>query len=147
MYRTATIEDIAAIQIVRNAVRENRLSDPSRIKDEEVLNYITERGKGWVAIADNTIVGFAIADLVDHNVWALFIHPDHEAKGHGKKLHEIMLNWYFSKTNETIWLSTARETRAAIFYKMQGWEARGTYGKGEIKFEMNLNNWMNQKIK
>jgi ribosomal protein S18 acetylase RimI-like enzyme len=147
MYRVATINDIAAIQLVRNAVKENRLSDPSFIKDEEVINYIIRRGRGWVAIEENIVIGFSIADLVDNNVWALFIHPDFEAKGHGKKLLDILLNWYFSKTTQTIWLSTAPNTRAAKFYEKQGWKQNGFYGKGELKFEMEYHTWKNQNLK
>ena len=72
IFRTATIADIAQIQIVRNAVTQNVLSNPALVPDTDVENYITNRGKGWVCQIDETIVGFAIADLVDHNIWALF---------------------------------------------------------------------------
>jgi GNAT superfamily N-acetyltransferase len=49
----------------------------------------------------NRLVGFAIADLVDNNIWALFIHPGFEKLGIGKKLHDEMVNWYFSQTDKT----------------------------------------------
>jgi len=90
---------------------------------------------------ENRIVGFAIVDLVDHNVWALFIQPGFEGKGIGRKLHNDMLNWNFEKTDATIWSGTAPGTRAEKFYRTAGWKEVGTHGKGEMKFEMTAGNW------
>lgn len=139
IFREAIVKDIPQIQIVRNAVKENTLSNPALVTDADVEDYIIRRGKGWVCEIDNIIVGFAIADLIDKNIWALFVHPDAEGKGIGKQLHDQMMNWYFSQTTETVWLSTTPGTRAETFYKMQGWKEVGVYGKGEVKFEMDRN--------
>ncbi len=136
MFREAVVNDIEQIQVVRNAVKENVLTNPALVPDKDVQDYITRRGKGWVCVIDNVVVGFAIADLVDHNIWALFVDPTYDAKGIGKELHKLMLDWYFSETDETVWLSTGPGTRAESFYRKQGWNEVGAYGKGEIKFEM-----------
>jgi GNAT superfamily N-acetyltransferase len=141
MIREAEIKDIPQIQVVRNSVKENMLSDPALVPDHDVEDYITRRGKGWVFELDGIIVGFSIADLQDHNVWALFMHPDHEAKGIGKQLHRVMLDWYFSNTDQTIWLGTAPNSRAEKFYRLQGWKEVGIHGKGEIKFEMDYDSY------
>jgi GNAT superfamily N-acetyltransferase len=141
IYREANIEDIGQMQVVRNAVKENVLSDPALVPDKDVEEFITKRGKGWVCEIENVIAGFAIADLVENNVWALFIHPDFEAKGIGKQLHRIMMDWYFVQTQENIWLGTAPDSRAEKFYRMQGWTEVGVHGKGEIKFEMSFGDW------
>jgi len=61
--REAKIEDIKQIQIVRNSVTENTLSNPNLVTDEDCKEFITVRGKGWVCEIDKEIVGFAIADL------------------------------------------------------------------------------------
>lgn len=143
IFREAQVTDILQIQVVRNAVKENRLSDPALVSDEDCENYLLHRGKGWVCEKDDKIVGFAIVDLFDHNVWALFVHPEFENKGIGKKLHDIMLDWYFTKTDLTIWLGTAPNTRAEKFYRKAGWKEAGTHGKGEIKFEMSAESWKN----
>lgn len=144
IFRDAVVTDIPQIQIVRNAVKENILSNPALVTDADVEEYIVRRGKGWVCEMNNEIVGFAIADLVDNNIWALFVHPDAEGKGIGKQLHDQMVNWYFSQTDETVWLSTTPGTRAETFYKMQGWTEVGVYGKGETKFEMRKVDWIDQ---
>jgi GNAT superfamily N-acetyltransferase len=140
-FRTAAIADIPAIQLVRNSVKENILSDPAFVTDNDVEEYITIRGRGWVCEIGLMIVGFAIADLRENNIWALFIHPDHEKKGIGKQLHQLMLNWYFENSGQTVWLSTSPGTRAEFFYRKAGWKETGIYGKGEIKFEMTAAEW------
>ena len=141
IFREALLSDIPQIQRVRNAVKENQLSDPSLVPDKDVEDFMFRRGKGWVAESGDQILGFAIADLVDSNIWALFIDPDHEAKGIGTKLHRIMLDWYFDQGKETVWLGTAPKSRAEIFYRMQGWTETGLHGKGEVKFEMTSEEW------
>ncbi len=143
IFREARITDIPQIQVVRNSVKENTLSDPALVTDQDCENYLLHRGKGWVCEIDDSVVGFAIADLVDHNVWALFVQPGFERKGIGKKLHDDMLDWYFSQTDLAIWLGTSPNTRAEEFYRKAGWKEGGVHGKGEIKFEMTAANWMN----
>ncbi|MEP7254162.1 MAG: GNAT family N-acetyltransferase [Ferruginibacter sp.] len=141
IFREAQISDIGQMQFVRNSVKENMLSDPALVPDKDVEEYMTNRGKGWVCEIEGTIVGFAIADLIENNIWALFIHPDFEARGIGKKLHQMMMDWYFVQTNEKVWLGTAPNSRAEKFYRMQGWKEVGIHGKGEIKFEMDSATW------
>ena len=140
-FRQAQIQDIKQIQQVRNSVKENRLSNPDLVKDNDVLDYISRRGRGWVCEINGTLTGFAIADLVDHNIWALFVHPDYEKRGIGKKLHDEMMDWYFSMTDENVWLSTAPGTRAEVFYRRAGWKEKGIHGNGEIKFELTKEEW------
>ncbi|MGV3538895.1 MAG: GNAT family N-acetyltransferase [Rufibacter sp.] len=141
MFREAQIQDIPQIQRVRHAVKENILSDPSLVTDQDCEDYLTRRGKGWVCLVDNQVVGFSIADLAGKNIWALFLDPAHEKRGIGRKLHDLMLDWYFSKTHETVWLSTEPGSRAQHFYETAGWQPAGTYGKGELKFEMSHLDW------
>lgn len=140
-YREAALNDIPQLQLIRNAVKENVLSNPALVQDKDYEDYLSTRGKGWVCEKDGIIIGFAIADLKEENIWALFIHPDHEQMGVGKSLHAIMLNWYFDQHKEQVWLSTGAATRAEKFYRLQGWKETGVYGKGEIKFEMSKEEW------
>ncbi|GAB2821912.1 GNAT family N-acetyltransferase [Ferruginibacter profundus] len=141
IFREALTSDIKQIQVVRNAVKENVLSNPGLVTDKDCVEYLTLRGKGWVCEKDGTIIGFAIADLIDNNIWALFVHPDFEKNGIGKTLHDTMLNWYFDQQKEKVWLSTGPNTRAEKFYALQGWRTVGLYGKGETKFEMTAEEW------
>ncbi|MEI2737290.1 MAG: GNAT family N-acetyltransferase [Chitinophagaceae bacterium] len=141
IFREAQTADIPQIQIVRNAVTENTLSDPSLVPDADVKDYITRRGKGWVSETDAVIIGFSIISVIDKNVWALFVRPGYDRQGTGRRLHDVMMDWYFSYTSETAWLGTAPGTRAEGFYRKAGWIETGIYGKGEIRFEMTSARW------
>jgi GNAT superfamily N-acetyltransferase len=143
-FREAKVSDIQQIQLVRNIVKENTLSNPNLVTDKDCEEYMMHRGKGWVCEMDQQIVGFAIADLQDNNIWALFVHPDFEKKGIGKQLHQLMLDWYFSN-NKKVWLGTAPHTRAEAFYKKAGWNPSGTHGTKEVKFEMTATDWKTLK--
>lgn len=126
---------------VRLAVKENVLSNPALVTQQDYVDYLSERGKGWVCEIDGQIVGFAIGDLVKNNVWALFVQPGFEGQGIGRELLILLLDWYYSNTNETIWLSTAPNTRAATFYRSFGWKEAGVQPNGELKFELTAEDW------
>ena len=143
-FREAQISDIPQIQAVRHSVKENVLSNPALVTDMDCEDYMINRGNAWVCEVDDLIVAFAYADLKQNNIWALFVQPQFAEMGIGKNLHNIMLDWYFSKTKETVWLSTAPGTRAEKFYSMQGWKKTGLHGK-ETRFEMTSEMWENQK--
>ena len=129
--REAKIEDIKQIQKVRNSVNENMLTNPNLVTDNDCKEYITGKGKAWVCEMNTEIVGFAIVDLQANNIWALFLKPEFEKQGIGKKLHDIMLDWYFKQTKNNVWLGTSPNTRAEIFYRKLGWTEIGTHGKGQ----------------
>lgn len=141
IFREATVEDIPCIQRVRNSVQENMLSDPSRVTNDDVARYLVHRGKGWVCENEGIIVGFAIADLEDNNIWALFIKPEFEGFGIGRALQIKMLNWYFSCGKDHLWLGTEPGTRAERFYRNTGWTHTGKHGDHELKFEMTREQW------
>jgi len=145
-FREAELSDITQMQVVRHLVKENTLSDPSLVPDQDVAYYITVKGKGWVAERDGKIVGFAVVDLQHKSVWALFVDPKHAEKGIGKELHRLMISWYFSQTKKDIVLGTAQNTRAEKFYALQGWNNVGSYSNGETKFELKFEDWAKRQI-
>ncbi len=142
IFREATLQDYKGLHAVRIAVTENRLSNPLRITEADYALYLTERGKGWLCEIANEVVGFAIVDTIDNNIWALFVHPTVEGRGIGKRLQQIMLDWFFHQSTRTLWLSTGQGTKAERFYELTGWKRTGTKtSDGEIKFEMALEDW------
>lgn len=145
IFREARIEDIEQIQVVRNLVKENTLSNPGLVTDDDCREFLFERGKGWVCEVEGRIVGFAIADLRENNIWALFLKPEFEGRGIGRQMHRMMLDWYFSQTQKTVWLGTAFNTRAEAFYRKAGWTEAGLHGTKEIKFEMSFEQWKQLK--
>src|SRR5688500_715302 len=112
MVREARLSDIPQLQVIRDAVKENSLSNPALVTEDDYKDFLQRRGKGWVYEIDGKILGFAIVDLQGNNVWALFIHPGEEGKGIGRSLHDKMMDWYFTQTSTPIWLGTAPHTRA-----------------------------------
>jgi GNAT superfamily N-acetyltransferase len=141
LFREARVADIAQMAAVRLSVTENVLSDPALITPDDYEVYLAQRGKGWVCEKDGAIVGFAVADLMAHNIWALFVQPGWEGKGIGRQLQYRMLQWYFSQTKETVWLGTAPHSRAETFYRKSGWKETGRTPNGEIRFEMTYDCW------
>lgn len=141
LIREAKIDDIIQLHIVRNSVLENKLTDPAKVIVNDYVEYLTERGMGWVCEVDKEIVGFAIIDLLKNNIWALFVTPTFEQKGIGRRLHNTMLTWYFTQTQENVWLTTSAGTRAELFYAKSGWSKVGLTAVCEIKFEMSYDNW------
>ena len=139
--REAQLADIPQLTEVRLAVLENKLSRPELVTDADYIDYLTQRGKGWVAEAAGRVVGFAIVDVVGHNIWALFVHPEFDRRGIGRSLHHRMLSWYFSQTTVPVWLGTEPGTRAEAFYRKAGWRYEGLMANGEVKFEMGIEEW------
>ena len=89
--RTANREDIAAMHRVRLAVRENVLT--SAVAEGDYIPAIEDTGRGWVVEAGGEIVAFAVGNARTGNIWALFVHPDHEGRGYGRRLHDEMVAW------------------------------------------------------
>jgi GNAT superfamily N-acetyltransferase len=141
--RPATVADIPEMHRVRMRVRENPLGDATWLQPHHYETMITERGRGWVAQADGRIAGFAVADRRRMNVWALFVDPDAEGRGVGRRVHDEMMEWFFTAGGaERVWLSTDPGTRAERFYRTAGWRYTGVEPNGEARFEMTREEWL-----
>jgi GNAT superfamily N-acetyltransferase len=135
MLRQALASDIAGIQRVRQSVRENRLVS-TVISDVDVEEAIEKIGRGWVIESAGQVVAFAIGNAQNGNIWALFVHPEHERLGYGRRLHDTMVDWLWSQGLERLWLTTAPGTRAQSFYESAGWQLVGSTQHGELRYEM-----------
>ena len=140
--RDATRADIPDLGRVRMSVRENRIPDLTVLEPRDTERMLDGDGAAWVCEVDNRVVGFAIADRSNANVYALFVEPDFESQGIGRLLHDTMMNWFFSAGLSTVWLSTDPGTRAERFYRQAGWVATGGKANGEIRFEMSRERWL-----
>jgi GNAT superfamily N-acetyltransferase len=140
--RIATERDIPDMHRVRRSVCENRLTNPAHVQPADYVSRLGEEGRGWVAEADGRIVAFAVADLSRSNVWALFVAPEFEGGGIGRRLHEAMMHWLFTAGAVHVWLTTDPGTRAERFYAVAGWRRAGTHPDGETRFEMSREDWL-----
>lgn len=123
------------MQRVRLAVRENALSDPGRVTAADYLAALDATGRTWVVTSDAEIVAFATG-YRDGSIWALFVHPDHEGRGHGAALHDTVVPWLWSLGHARLWLTTAPGTRAERFYRARGWQDHGLAPGGDLRFEL-----------
>lgn len=141
--RQALVSDIPAISRIRMNVLENQIVDPLRVAPAIIQDYIENRGRGWVYLIDGDVQGFAIADLKEASVWALFVEPKYEGQGIGRKLHDAMLAWFKSLGVENVTLGTDPGTRAEQFYLCAGWQPQGLDSAGQARFKMQLSSVVN----
>ena len=133
--RIAARGDIRAMFDVRLAVRENLLA-PGEVTEEDVQRAIEESGRGWVIEDGGRVVAFGIGDAGNRSIWALFVLPEYEGRGHGRLLHDTMVAWLGSSSPRPIWLTTMPGTRADRFYRLLGWQAAGPAEDGQIRMEL-----------
>jgi GNAT superfamily N-acetyltransferase len=131
--RAATHADRGRIRQIRHGVRENRLSDPSRVTEEEV-DWYQHEAIFLVAEAEGEVVAFSCANTLNGLIWALFVDPAHEGRGHGRALLDAALQGLAAAGHRQAHLSTGAETRAARFYERQGWRLMGRGLDGQLAF-------------
>jgi len=135
LIRIATRDDVSGMHRVRLAVRENRLTS-SAITENDYPPEIEQTGRGWVAVQDGQVRGFAVGNRESGNIWALFVDPEDEGRGLGRQLHEFMIAWLFSEGLQVLWLSTDPGTRAQRFYERAGWKFVRMLQDGEAMYEL-----------
>jgi GNAT superfamily N-acetyltransferase len=135
LLRLATADDIPELHRIRMAVRENRLSDPTHITHDDYLAALEQTGRTWLLEEDGTVRAFGTG-FRDGSIWALFVDPEHEGRGYGHALHEVVVDWLWSLGHERLWLTTGPDTRAARFYAAHGWVAVGAVDNGDLRIEL-----------
>lgn len=133
--REASEGDVTAMHVIRLRVRENQLSDPSVVTEQDYHDFMARDTRSWVCEIDGTLAGFAMVDVEKRNVWALFVAPEHEFKGVGRALHDTMIAWYFTRA-DVLRLTTAPNTRAEAFYRKAGYSEQGSTPSDETIFEL-----------
>ena len=137
MIRRARPEDHARVTEIRNSVRENVLSDPSRVTIE-MYKWFEQNPGVWVWEEDGRILGFSAADTRDGTIWALFIDPDHEGRGIGRALLAKACDVLRGAGHRTATLGTEPASRADGFYRQAGWVALHTDKRGEQILRLDL---------
>jgi GNAT superfamily N-acetyltransferase len=135
-YREATVADIPALAAIRLEVVENTLTDPARVTRGMYHEYLTTSGKGWLCEINRRIVGFSIAALDTHTIWALFVHPEYEGRGIGKELLARAVDWLFDQGADVISLTTDSDTRAEKLYQAAGWQRGEHITNGEVRYRL-----------
>ena len=143
--RQATRADIPAIHAVRMSVRENQLTR-GVITERDYVEHLDNIGRGWVIEVAGQIVGVVVGNAQSGNIWALFVHPDFEQRGFGKRLLDAAADWLWSQGLTRLWLNTEPATRAQSFYESAGWTNVCTTESGEVRFELSAPSAWQSKI-
>lgn len=133
LIRKAVAADQPRIHAIRMGVRENILSDPSKVTAEDVAWY-REQAIFLVAESAGEIAAFACANHQTGLIWALFVDPAQEGRGHGRALLDAALAGLKAEGHTQAWLETGAGTRAERFYRRHGWRDRGRGLDGQIVF-------------
>ncbi len=126
--RIATRDDIARLVEIRAAVRENILSDPSRVTLDDIRWFI-DRALIFVWEENGRVVGFSAADTRDGGIWALFLDAEHEGQGIGQALFARACATLRDAGFTRLWLTTESGTRAERFYRKAGWRVVASEGR------------------
>jgi GNAT superfamily N-acetyltransferase len=118
---------------IRGSVRENRLSDPSRVTLQDYHWHI-DHAPIHVWEDDGLIKGMSAGDPRDGSIWALFVDPAFEGRGIGQVLILAACTSIAAAGHCTAKLSTEPGTRAERFYLRNGWLAKGYTERGEAIF-------------
>ena len=131
--RKATVADIPRLMQIRMAVKENILSDPTKVTADD-CRWFVENAPFWVWDDAGTIKGFSAGDPRNGTIWALFIDPVYERQGIGRIVFAHVCEELHAAGHSTLSLTTDEGTRAAAFYRAAGWQSDGTLAKGELTF-------------
>lgn len=135
--RKARTSDIPALARIRAAVRENVLSDPSKVPTTAYQTFI-DRSAIWVWEEDGRVLGFCAADPGDGTIWALFVDPAEEGRGIGRHLLPCALEDLKRAGWTEAHLMTDVGSRAERFYATGGWTAVGLSQPGVCLFRKAL---------
>lgn len=136
--RPAQLSDVESIFTVRTSVIENHLSREQMremgITERVVGDMIKEGRCAWVATDDDEVVGFSMIQREKGCLYGLFVHPDYEGRGIGRRLTMLAEQELF-KQHEIAWLETDKNSRAAKFYMQLGWDNKTTLDGDFIRLE------------
>ena len=137
MIRQALLSDIPRLMEIRAAVRENRLSDPSRVTLADYLWHI-DHAPIHVWEDRGLIKGLSAGDPRDGSIWGLFVDPRFEGHGIGQALMLAACTSLAMAGHRIAKLSTDPGTRAERFYLRNGWRPDGYTDRGEVVFVKEL---------
>jgi GNAT superfamily N-acetyltransferase len=127
-YREIEPRDVATLFAVRVATRENALSLDELaalgIIEESVLAILGASHRGWLCEADGRVIGFAMGNRENGEMWVIALLPEFEGRGIGAALMARVEEWLWSEGWSEIWLTTDVDPalRAYGFYRRLGWE-------------------------
>lgn len=137
--RAAQSADIETLFQIRTSVVENYQSREELaslgITPQTIADMLQSHCCAWIAEIHSEPIAFAMADVAERSIFALFVLPDFEGRGAGRRLMEQAEAWLWSQGPDPIWLLTGNDPalRAYGFYQHLGWTPVGVAADGQIK--------------
>lgn len=132
IFREIQLSDIEALFSVRARTRENpasitRLAALGITPESTAKAIAGRRVRGWVCTAGGIAVGFCTGYSDTGEVMVLAVLPEYEARGIGRRLLMLVVEWLRSCNNHRIWLAASPDpkVRAYGFYRSLGWHTTG----------------------
>ncbi|WNK42143.1 GNAT family N-acetyltransferase [Pantoea agglomerans] len=136
--RPAQFSDVDGIFSVRTSVTENHLSlEEMRIMgitESVVGDMIKNDHCAWVACDNDEIIGFSMILTDKGCLYGLFVLPEYESRGIGRRLTMLAEQELF-RHHEIAWLETEENSRAAKFYMQLGWGNKANLDGTFIRLE------------
>ena len=136
-----TVEaDVEMLFDIRTSVRENLQNREELaqlgVTPESVVELLRGSGRGWLALVDGEPAGFSLANADEGTVFAMFVRPEQEGKGLGRRLMAEAEAWLFSRGWPEIWLLTGADPslRAHGFYRRLGWRLHRPHGNDQVRY-------------
>jgi len=138
--RVATPDDIESIFDIRTAVVQNHLSREQMaelgITPQVVADSMREAPCVWLAELDGRPVAFAMVDLAEGEVFALFVLPSHENLGLGRQLMAVAEAALFEHHDTLFLITDGRDQiRANGFYQRLGWAVVDTAEGDDVRYQ------------
>ena len=94
------------------------------ITQESVRELMAGSYRGWIAEADGEVVGFAMGNRANGEMWVIAVLEEFENRGIGRALLGRVEDWLVAEGCEELWLTTDPDEnyRAVGFYRRLGWE-------------------------
>jgi ribosomal protein S18 acetylase RimI-like enzyme len=130
--RPAMPEDVATCIKIRGLTRENSFSEEElRVlgitRESWSAGIRTGASPGLVACADDEVIGYCFGDRSTGEISVLAILPEHERRGIGKLLLELLVKDFVRFGFRRLFLSCASDpkVRSYGFYRHLGWTPTG----------------------
>ncbi|MBK5476785.1 GNAT family N-acetyltransferase [Pseudomonas sp. TH21] len=140
LIRVATTDDIDTLFAIRTSVVQNHLSREQMaglgITPQVLADTIQAAPCVWIAEVEGQPVAFAMVDLAQGEVFAMFVLPSHERLGLGRQLMAVAEAALF-KHHQRLFLITdgGADIRANGFYQRLGWSVVGRVEGDDVRYE------------
>ena len=119
--RRAVFSDLTKLLSLLPRLNANVLNNPALISEDDLEPFIAADAL-WVAVLDGRIAGFSVADAGPGTIWALFIDPDFEGQGLGKRLLTLAVGTLRNAGCPGVTLKAGQDTQAEALYRAAGYE-------------------------